>query len=72
MPIALAVVSKAAMPAAFLYSERCACERSSVDKAFRLLPKTTSCEVAAPCLPNTYATLAACFVRRTYYASVLA
>ena len=37
MPIALVVVSQAAMPAAFLYSERCARERASVGKAFRLL-----------------------------------
>ena len=38
MPIALAVVSQAAMPAAFFYSERCARERASVGKAFILLP----------------------------------
>ena len=37
MPIALTVVSKAAMPAAFLYAESCARERASVGKAFRLL-----------------------------------
>ena len=38
MPIALAVVSQAEMPAAFLYAERCARERASVGKAFILLP----------------------------------
>ena len=38
MPIALAVVSHAAMPAAFLYAERCARERASLGKAFRLSP----------------------------------
>ena len=38
MPIALAVVSQAAMPAEFPYSERCARENASVGKAFRLLP----------------------------------
>ena len=38
MPIALTVVSQAAMPAAFLNSERCARERASVGKAFRILP----------------------------------
>ena len=37
MPIALAVVSQAVMPAAFLYSERCARERASLGEALRLL-----------------------------------
>ena len=38
MPIALSVISQAAMPAVFLYAEICARERASVGKALRLLP----------------------------------
>ena len=46
-----------------------ACERRQILKT---LAKWERCVVAAPCLIKTYATLAAFFVRRTYYASVLA